>query len=146
MRNSWAGAAAAAILVLGTGSALAQSDASHFAATDGDVPVVGLGDEIAIACDALASPNADVRVVLTVSAAPTDTPVGYKNVLATDEQMLMGAVRVKIPEMPDLENRTVDLHIYVVNAEGSQACNAGQVKIADGLKKPAPAPANDSKS
>ena len=42
--------------------------------------------------------------------------MGYKKILATDEQLLTGAVRVKIPDVPELENRTVDLNIYVVDA------------------------------
>ena len=88
-------------------------------------------------------PANDVRVVLTVSAAPADAPMGYKKVLATDEQLLTGAVRVKIPNVPDLDNHTVDLNIYVVNATGSEACNAGQVKITDVLPKPV---VKDSKS
>ena len=150
MRNSWAGAACfTAVLVLG-GAAFANGapapDVNADQYTQQEVPTVSPGDEIAIACDALAYSGADdVRVVLTVSAAPADAPTGYKKVLATDEQMLLGAVRVKIPNMPDLENRTVNLNVYVVNAGGSQACNGGQVKIADGLKKIVPV-AKDSKS
>lgn len=150
MRNSWAGAASiAAVLVFG-GAAFANGAPAPVNAdqyTQQDVPTVAPGDEIAIACDALAySEASDVRVVLTVSAAPTDAPTGYKKVLATDEQMLMGAVRVKIPNMPDLENRTVNLNVYVVKADGSQACNGGQMKIADGLKKTVAPVAKDSKS
>lgn len=152
MRNSWAGAASFAAISVFGGAAFASGvpapaiNADQY--TQQDVPTVALGDEISIACDALAYSGADdVRVVLTVSAAPTETPTGYKKVLATDEQMLQGAVRVKIPNMPDLENRTVDLNVYVVNADGSTACSGGQMKIADGLKKTPTAPvAKDSKS
>jgi hypothetical protein len=150
MRNKWAGAASfTAILVFG-GAAFAQgapmqpTTINQYVApdvSDEDVPVVAPGDEISIACDALSAPSQaadDVRVVLTVSAAPTDVDtMGYKKVLATDEKMLQGAVSVKIPNVPDLENHTVDLNIYVVNATGSQACSAGHLKIADGLKQPA---------
>jgi hypothetical protein len=152
MRNLWAGAASiAATLVLG-GAAFASGtpapEVNIDQYTEQDVPVVAPGDEIAIACAALnyTAPDNDVRVVLTVSAAPTDaSPMGYKKVLATDEQLLTGAVRVKIPNVPDLENHTVDLNVYVVNADGSQACSGGQMKIADGLKKIAPV-AKDTKS
>jgi hypothetical protein len=145
MRKRWAGAASfTAILVFG-GAAFAQGAPmqptiiNHAPDVgDEDVPVVAPGDEISIACDALSAPSQaadDVRVVLTVSAAPTDVDtMGYRKVLATDEKMLQGAVSVKIPNVPDLENHTVDLNVYVVNATGSQACNAGHVKIADGLK------------
>jgi hypothetical protein len=151
MRNSWAGAASIAAVFGFWGAAFAKCAPAPPRKSDQnkqqDVPTVAPGDEIAIACDALAYNEAsDVRVVLTVSAAPADAPTGYKKVLATDEQMLMGAVRVKIPNMPDLENRTVDLNVYVVNADGSTACSGGQMKIADGLKKTAAPVAKDKKS
>jgi hypothetical protein len=103
------------------------------------VPVVAPGEEIGIACDALeyTAPNNDVRVVLTISAAPTDTPSpGYKKVLATNEQLTKGAVRVTIPEMPDLANRTVHVDVYVVNAQGARDCDAGHMRIADRSKHP----------
>jgi len=150
MRNSWAGAAGiAAVLVLGSpafaGAPAPAVDINQY--TQEDLLVVEPGDEIAIACAALdyTAPANDVRVVLTVSAEPSDAPTGYKKVLATDEQLLTGAVRVKIPNVPDLENHTVDLNVYVVNADGSQACSGGQMKIADGLKKLEPV-AKDTKS
>lgn len=95
------------------------------------MPEVAPGDQIAIACDPLKSRNADsdVRVVLTVSAAPGESDLGYKKVLATDAQLLKDAVRVRIPQAPDLDDHTVDLDVYVVNDKGSQHCEAGQMKI-----------------
>jgi hypothetical protein len=95
------------------------------------MPKVAPGDQIAIACDPLQSRGADsdVRVVLTVSAMPGEADLGYKKVLATDAQLLKDAVRVRIPEAPDLDDHTVDLDVYVVNDKGSQRCNAGHMKI-----------------
>src|SRR4051794_20478296 len=53
------------------------------------VPDVAPGDEIVVACAPIQErdANADVRVVLTISALPSETPPGYKKVLATDEQL-----------------------------------------------------------
>lgn len=95
------------------------------------VPSVNSGDQISIACDALSQSNedSDVRVVLTISAMPDEVPPGYKKVLATDENIGHGAVRVRIPTMPDLENRTVNVDVYVVGDKGAQSCDAGHVKI-----------------
>jgi hypothetical protein len=94
-------------------------------------PVVKPGDEIAIACTALSHSDAesDVRVVLTVSAMPGDAGPGYKKVLATDAQVAHGAVRVRIPSVPDLENRTVNVDVYVVGDTGAKSCDAGSVNI-----------------
>lgn len=96
------------------------------------VPSVNPGDQIGIACNALSHSNddSDVRVVLTISAEPGETPPpGYKKVLATDEQVGHGAVRVRIPAVPDLEDRTVNVNVYVMGNDGAQSCDAGHVKI-----------------
>lgn len=106
----------------------------HFAPQDEIVPIVAPGEEIGIACDALevAAPDNDVRVVLTISATPSDAPSpGYQKVLATNEELTKGAVHVRIPEMPDLANHTVNVNVYVVNAEGARNCDAGHMHIAD---------------
>lgn len=106
----------------------------HFAPGDEIVPIVAPGEEIGIACDALevAAPNNDVRVVLTISAAPTDGPSpGYQKVLATNEELTKGAVHVRIPEVPDLANHTVNVNVYVVNADGARNCDAGHMHIAE---------------
>jgi hypothetical protein len=106
------------------------------------VPQVTPGDQIAIACDALSHSKAgsDVRVVLTISAIPGESEPGYQKVLATNEQVAFGAVRVRIPTVPEISEHTVNLNVYVVDDKGSQSCDAGHVKITDDvpgkLKKP----------
>jgi phage tail protein X len=89
------------------------------------------GDDIEIACDAVEkrAADSDVRVVLTISAVPGDTGPGYAKVLATDEQVLKDAVRVRIPDLPTLEDHTVGLDVYVVGDSTAQHCDAGRVKI-----------------
>jgi len=92
---------------------------------------VSTGDQIGIACNALVKSNADtdVRVVLTISAEPGETPPGFKKVLATDEDVAHGAVRVRIPTVPDLENHTVNVNVYVMGDKGTESCDAGHMKI-----------------
>jgi hypothetical protein len=97
------------------------------------VPTVLPGDDIAIACDALSKSdaNSDVRVVLTISAMPGEEKPGIKRVMATNEEVSKGAVRVRVPQLPALDDRTVNLDVYVVDEKGSKSCDAGHVKIAD---------------
>jgi hypothetical protein len=112
--------------------AVAQPANAAPAAVPGEVmPNVAPGDQIAIACNPIEqrAADSDVRVVLTISAVPGESAPGYKKVLATDAQLLKGAVRVRIPSIPDIEDHTVDLNVYVVSDKGSQECNAGQMKI-----------------
>ena len=93
-------------------------------------PDVIPGDNIMIACDAVEkrAADSDVRVVLTISAMPGETAPGYAKVLATDELLLKDAVRVRIPQLPSLEDHTVGLDVYVVGA-ANEHCDAGHMKI-----------------
>jgi hypothetical protein len=94
-------------------------------------PDVTPGDNIVIACDAVEKRalDSDVRVVLTISAVPGETAPGYAKVLATDEQLLKDAVRVRIPQLASLEDHTVGLDVYVVGATNAEHCDAGHMKI-----------------
>jgi hypothetical protein len=115
------------------GPALAGNSA--LAPTDDVITVVSPGEQIGIACDALsvAQQNSDVRVVLTISAAPGEIPPGYKKVLATDQQLSKGTVHVKVPNTPEIANHTYDMSVYVVDPKGSQSCDAGAVKVTQSL-------------
>jgi len=130
---------AATVAVLAS-PALAQSPAHETASTriasldSGGpevVPDVAPGEEIMIACAPIEQRTADsdVRVVLTIAAVPTEVPPGYKKVLATDEQLGKYGVRVRVPDVPDLPNHTVNLNVYVVNNSSSRACDGGHVKV-----------------
>jgi hypothetical protein len=103
------------------------------APADAAVPTVLPGDDIAIACEALSKSdaNSDVRVVLTISAMPGDTKPGIKRVMATNEEISKGAVRVRVPTVSELDDQTVNLNVYVVDEKGAKSCDAGHVKIAD---------------
>lgn len=95
------------------------------------VPDVAPGDEIAIACAPIEQRGAtsDVRVVLTISAMPDEIPPGYKKVLATDEQLSKYGVRVRVPDIPDLPNHTVNLNVYVVDRDSNRSCDGGHLKV-----------------
>jgi hypothetical protein len=153
MRKTFMAAVALGMGVLAAGPALASGKTPPapkfhppkfhpYVPAPGDeiVPIVSPGEEIGIACDALeyTAPDNDVRVVLTISAAPTgDAPApGYKKVLATNEQLTKGAVHVRIPDTPDLANHTVAVAVYVVNDGQARGCDAGHMHIADRSVQP----------
>jgi hypothetical protein len=91
---------------------------------------VAPGDELVVACAPIEQrdADADVRVVLTISAMPSESSPGYKKVLATDEQLNKYAVRVRVPNVPDLADHTVNLNVYVVG-HNTSACDGGQLKV-----------------
>lgn len=136
MRKTWLFLCGAAALAA-AGPAWAQGETKISAATPPgmahdteNVPNVNPGDQIGIACSPLdeSTANSDVRVVLTISAAPGETP-GYDKVLATDEEVGNGAVRVRIPTVPDIEDHLIDINVYVMNDGNAQTCDAGHMKV-----------------
>ncbi|MBI1330077.1 MAG: hypothetical protein GC166_09270 [Alphaproteobacteria bacterium] len=138
MQKLWIGLAGFSTLVLGTPTFAGTPHAFNAArppivSEDFEaIPIVSRGDALSIACDALQyrKPSSDVRVVLTISAAPGETSPGYKQVMATEEELMRGAVRVRVPNVPDIENHTINLDVYVINDEGSnKSCDAGHWKI-----------------
>lgn len=95
------------------------------------VPSVVPGDEIVVACAPIEQrdANSDVRVVLTIAAMPADLPPGYKKVLATDEQVGRYGVKVRVPNLPDLPDHTVNLNVYVVGQNASRDCDGGHLRV-----------------
>ena len=95
------------------------------------VPNVEPGEQIMIACAPIEQrdANSDVRVVLTIAAMPNDVPAGYKRVLATDEQLGKYGVRVRVPDVPDLPDHTVNLDVYVMSGNTHRSCDAGHVRV-----------------
>ena len=74
------------------------------------------------------SANRCARRADNFGAARRNAP-GYNKVLATDEHVAHGAVRVRIPTVPDLEDHHVNVDVYVVGDQSSQSCDAGHMKI-----------------
>lgn len=133
MRNLL-GMVTAAAVALNSGAVFAQlptTASTGYPTNQSSAFDVNPGDNIEIACEAVEkrAADSDVRVVLTISALPGENTPGYAKVLATDEQVLKDAVRVRIPDLPNLAERTVGVDVYVVRADGADHCGAGQVKI-----------------
>lgn len=137
MQNIWAGAVillaisfavpANAQVPVQTASATAVAG---IGSTSEFVPSVVPGDEIVVACAPIEQreANSDVRVVLTIAAMPSDVPPGYKKVLATEEQVSRYGVRVRVPNVPDLPDHTVNLNVYVVG-ESTHDCDGGHLRV-----------------
>jgi hypothetical protein len=97
----------------------------------GDLPTLSRGEEFGVNCGCMDSSMdaTHTRVVLNLSTEPGQAPTGYKKLLATDQRIENGALRVRVPNTPGLANHTVDIEVYVVERSGAHACNAGKVKI-----------------
>jgi hypothetical protein len=93
------------------------------------IPTVTRGEQFAIACDGIKSSGADVRVVMSLDNTAGDAPTGYTAVLATQQKVAHHAVQVLVPDVPDLANHTVKVKVYVTDAKGTKACDAGRVRI-----------------
>ena len=136
MRKTWMGVAVCAGAMLAAVPAVAQTpippaNIKQITSPDTQAPDLALGDEVAIACDAIervADPS-DVRVVLTIAAMPGETSTGYKKILALNEKVTGSAVHLKVPNAPDLANHTVDLSVYVVNGPKNTDCEGGKYRV-----------------
>ncbi len=91
------------------------------------VPSVAPGEQFAVHCSCMDAAHSDVRVVLAL--APDEQQTGYRKLLATDQHMDRGGLRVRMPDAPGLANHTVQVQVYVLNASGQHTCNAGRVHI-----------------
>ena len=124
--------AATATPALANGISTQPGQLTSYATTDvggAPIPTVSRGTEFAIACDGIKSDGADVRVVMSLDAASGDAPTGYSSVLATKQVVARHAVHVQVPDVPDFANHTVDVKVYVTDAKGTHACDAGRVRI-----------------
>jgi hypothetical protein len=136
MRMGFVGMVVTAVLAAGPAIAQAPLPGAKFIqisapANIADAPDLALGEDVAIACDAIervADPS-DVRVVLTIAAEPGDSSTGYKKILAVNEKVTGSAVHLKVPSAPDLENHTVNLSVYVVDGAHRNDCDGGQYRI-----------------
>jgi len=95
----------------------------------GSVPTINRGDQFAIACDNIKSAGSDVRVVMSLDDTADQQSTGYNAVLATKQVLSRHAVKVQVPDVPDLVNHTVTVKVYVTDAKGTKACDAGRVHI-----------------
>jgi hypothetical protein len=95
----------------------------------GDIPTVARGEQVGVNCGCMESATPDdVRVVFNLAPGP-DAPTGYKKLLATDQHIEHGALKVRVPDAPGLANHTVDVEVYVLEGNIAHSCNAGRVRI-----------------
>ncbi|MBS0472504.1 MAG: hypothetical protein JSR60_15635 [Proteobacteria bacterium] len=92
------------------------------------VPTVTRGTAMAIACNSIDSTTADVRVVMSLDNAD-EAPTGYTAVLATNQKLMRHGVHILVPDVPDFADHTVSVKVYVTDAKGTKACDAGRVHI-----------------
>ncbi|HEY2886823.1 MAG TPA: hypothetical protein VGJ08_16555 [Rhizomicrobium sp.] len=95
-----------------------------------EVVQVDRGEELAIQCDGIGTPGADVSVVMALDPISGETPTGFNAVLLTDEVVGGKTVHVRVPDIADLVNHTVTVKVYVTAPSGTTACNAGHMRIA----------------
>ena len=95
----------------------------------GGIPNIERGRKIGIACSEVGREGVDVRVILQFDPAPGETPTGYGAVLATEQSIETGKVLVRVPDLPDIANHTMNVKVYVTDPSGTHRCNAGKIKI-----------------
>jgi hypothetical protein len=96
-----------------------------------DVVPVDRGEDLAIQCDGIGTPGAEVSVVMALDPIVGETPTGFDAVLLTDEEVVgPKTVHVRVPDIAALVNHTVTLKVYVTAPSGTTACNAGHMRIA----------------
>ncbi len=133
MRAFWIGIAmltATSAPALANGIQVVPGHIIPYASTElggADIPTVNRGALFAIACDNIKAAGADVRVVMALSAA--EQPTGYTAILATNQKVARHAVHVQVPDVPDIGGHTVNVKVYVTDAKGTKACDAGRVHI-----------------
>ena len=94
-----------------------------------DITPVDRGEELAVECASIGTPGADVSVVMALDPVQGEAPTGYSAVLLTDEHVGGKAVHFRVPDMPDLAHHTVTIRVYVTDAKGTAACDAGHLRI-----------------
>lgn len=94
----------------------------------GGLVTVNRGQQFAVSCDDIRAEGADVRVVMSL-ANPTEVSPGFTSVMATNQNVFGHAVNVQVPDVPDLANHTVRVKVYVTDANGTTACDAGNIRV-----------------
>lgn len=116
--------------------ALFGSAAMAFPAAIGDIengggsaiPELKRGAALDVPCPHVERAGADaVQVVLYPGR--DDTTSGVSGVLVTDRTVAAGVVHVTMPDIPDLKDHIVRVKVYVLEAAGKRACDAGRVRL-----------------
>jgi len=94
----------------------------------GTLPHAARGQFLGLACANVDKNGGDnVSVVLTPDNA--DDPTGIAGVLATEQHVEDGMVHVRVPDFPELSDRTAHVKVYFRDGSGTHVCDGGSVKI-----------------
>jgi hypothetical protein len=115
-------------LVLHSTLAAVTGKNSGIAAEISDVHV---GDTFRIMGDCVQRASSQkVRVVLTLADALGDGTSGYHSVIPTDQEIQGDALRVRVPDMPEVANHTFAVRLFLLGQDGPQICTAGAIRVA----------------
>jgi hypothetical protein len=95
----------------------------------GTIPNVGRGQNFKFTCSEIGRTGTDVRVVLKLDPQPGEDAPGYDAVMATEQTVETGTVRVRVPDVPGIANHTVDVKIFITDGNQTRSCDAGKIKI-----------------
>ncbi len=93
------------------------------------IPNVGRGQDFKFSCSEIGRTGTDVRVVLKLDPQRGEDTPGYDAVMATDQTVESGTVRVRVPDVPGIANHTVDVKIFITDGHQTRSCDAGRIKI-----------------
>jgi hypothetical protein len=86
------------------------------------------GQTVTITGDCVSGRSADsLRVVLTLADGVVTS--GYRAVLATDQRIRDGNLQVRVPDMPEADNRVFQVKVFGLGDQAPQMCEAGAIRI-----------------
>jgi len=86
------------------------------------------GQTVTITGDCVSGRSADsLRVVLTLADGVVTS--GYRAVLATDQRIRDGNLQVRVPDMPEADNRVFQVKVFGLGDHTPQMCEAGAIRI-----------------
>jgi len=89
---------------------------------------VQAGETFMITGECVSAQSADsLRVVLTF--ADDGAGAGYRSMVATDQQLESDGLSVRVPDLPDADNRVFSVKVFRLGKDAPEICNAGSIRI-----------------
>lgn len=79
------------------------------------------------ACVTAGQSAENLRVVLTF--ADDGAGAGYRSMVATDQQLQSDGLSVRVPDLPDADNKVFSVKVFRLGMEMPEICNAGSIRI-----------------
>ena len=79
------------------------------------------------ACVSPMQSDENLRVVLTF--ADDGAGAGYRSMVATDQQLQSDGLSVRVPDLPDADNRVFSVKVFRLGNAAPEICNAGSIRI-----------------